>query len=125
MNIQTEKALKIFMDIYGEPSWILNPKEDQKQDEIIKLWDEELSSYTIEQVKQVCYRVAKRKRSMTFPTINHIMSELVYEEKENNTNMDIGTAQSTITLLRAKGYNDEVIRKVVFRLHNVIMDKGE
>ena len=123
MNIQTEKALKIFMDIYGEPSWILNPKEKQKQDEIIKLWDEELSSYTIEQVKKACYRVAKRKRSMTFPTINHIMSELVYEEKENNTNMDIGTMQSTITLLRAKGYSDEVISKVVFRLHNVIMDK--
>ena len=117
MNIQTETAIKIFTDLYGEPIWINNPKENQEPAKIIKLWDEELSGYTVEQVKQACYKVAKRKRSMTFPTINHIMVELAYEEKENQ--QDIGTSEATISLLKRNGYSDEVIDRVVFRLHNI------
>ena len=80
MNIQTQTAMEILSDIYGYPKWDKEAKEGQSPEKIIELWDKELSGYTSDQVKQACYRLVKYRKAMTFPTISHLMSELVDEE---------------------------------------------
>lgn len=94
MNDQTNVALRILSDIYGYPQWEKNTKDGQNADEIIKIWAEELGNYTIEQVKNACYRVAKFRKSMTFPTISHIMAELVDEKKKDEYSLETGNVKA-------------------------------
>lgn len=84
MNIQTQTALKIFSDIYGNPKWLTNEKEGQNSDKIVEMWDSELKDYAIEQIKKACYSIVKYRRAMTFPTLSHIIAELYDVEKKVN-----------------------------------------
>lgn len=84
MNLQFEAAFQILVAIYGMPAWDVKPKEGQNRDEIIRLWCEELKSYTTDQIKTACYWLVRKRRSMTFPTIHHLKAELVCYDNENN-----------------------------------------
>lgn len=81
MSLQTEVAMKILSDVYGYPSWETKTREGQNAQEIIKIWESELKCYTVEQVKQACYRLFKYRKTQTFPTISHLMAELCDQEK--------------------------------------------
>ena len=94
MNEQFRTAMSVLSDIYGYPQWETNTKDGQNADEIAKLWSEELSQYTPEQVKSACYRVIKFRKSMTFPTISHIMAELVDEKKKEEYSLEIGNVKA-------------------------------
>lgn len=90
MSMQFDEAFKILSDVYGYPKWEINPKEGQSKDEIIRVWQDELRPYSVGQVKAACYRLIKYRKAMTFPTISHLMSELVDvkpEPEENTSDM--------------------------------------
>lgn len=88
MKDKTRIAFGIFVDIYGNPSFITKPKAGQSQEEVFAVWDKELENYSEIQIKDACYRIVKYKKSMTFPTISHILAELVGEEKEEKKQKD-------------------------------------
>ena len=85
MNRQTQTALEIFTDIYGRPKWMTSEKEGQDSTKIIKMWDDELAEYGIDQIKKACYTIIKYRRAMTFPTLSHILAELHDVEKNVDT----------------------------------------
>lgn len=99
MNIQTETAINIFNDIYGYPKWQKETKDGQSYDEIIKLWDGELKGYTVQQIKTACYHIIKYRKNMTYPTLSHLLAELVDEEKEENKGDEL---QRVIKALESK-----------------------
>ena len=81
MNEQFELAIRIFSDIYGTPKWEDNPKEGQSIDAITQMWCSELKNYTLDQVREACYWLVRKRKTMTFPTISHLMAELVGQER--------------------------------------------
>lgn len=82
MTLQFETAFDFFVDIYGFPSWEDNLKPGQSKEKIIAIWEKELFGYSCQQIKEACMRVVKYKKSMTFPTISLLMTELYNEKKE-------------------------------------------
>ena len=89
-NIQFETAFDILSNYYGLPNWEVKPKEGQSRDEIVKVWCDELKGYTVDQVKEACYWLTRKKKTMTFPSINVLMNELFSAKKENNPNEEAG-----------------------------------
>ena len=113
MNEQTETAMHILSDIYGYPKWETNTKDGQSADEIMKLWADELGHYSVEQVKQACYRLAKYRKAMTFPTISHLMAELCDEEKEKDTENEPQRVLKVL-LNRQPPFDEDVIQRVMW-----------
>lgn len=91
MNIQTQMALEILGGYYGEPQWLKNPKEGQDTQQILETWDTELAPYSAQQVKEACAWLIRRRRVMTFPTINTLTVELVGKEPEHRETETKGT----------------------------------
>ena len=116
MNIQTETAIKIFNDIYGYPKWQKEAKDGQNYEEIIKLWDGELKDYTVQQVKTACYHIIKYRKNMTYPTISHLLAELVDEEKVDIKEHD---AQRCLKNLLAHNppFSEKVIQWTMWKLY--------
>ena len=86
MNIQFETAFDILSNYYGLPNWEVKPKEGKSREEIVKLWCDELKGYTVNQVKEACYWLTRKKKTMTFPSINVLMNELFNSKKEADPN---------------------------------------
>lgn len=82
-NRQFRVAFEILSAYYGLPKWESNPKEGQSRDEIVNTWCCELSKYTVDQVREACYWLTRRIRTMAFPTIAVLMNELLNKEPEN------------------------------------------
>lgn len=118
MNEQTSMAMRILSDIYGYPQWEKNTKDGQNADEIIKLWSDELGHYTTEQVKQACYRLAKYRKAMTFPTISHLMAELCDEEKEKDTETEPQRVLKEV-LNHQPPFDDDVIQRVMWMSYRI------
>lgn len=76
MNIQFETAYNIFKDFYGEPKWMVDPKEGQNPDVIIEQWCNELAPYSVEQIRQACSWLTRKRRVMTFPMLDSLLAEL-------------------------------------------------
>jgi len=89
MTPQFEEAMRIFTDIYGYPKWEKEAKDGQSRDAIVSLWDRELREYTVQDVKEACYRLIRYRKTMTFPTISHLMSELIDKQKEMSKDDEI------------------------------------
>lgn len=79
MSVQFEEAFNRFVDVYGLPAWEEKPKSGQSREEIVRMWEDELKRFTVEQVRSACYRVIRFKKNMSFPTISHLMAQLVDE----------------------------------------------
>lgn len=116
MNNQTDTAIKIFTDLYGLPKWLKDEKEGQDSEKMIELWDNELKDYTPEQVKVACYRVAKYKKSNTFPSLSHILAELVDEEKHQESGDEVQVCLKAI-LKRQPPFSDIAIQRTMWRLY--------
>jgi hypothetical protein len=82
MSENYRTAMRIFVDFYGQPNWETKTKEGQSPEEIRKIWIDELNGYAEYQVKEACYRMCKYRKVMTFPTISHVMAQLVDEKGE-------------------------------------------
>lgn len=88
MSVQFEEAFNRFVDVYGLPAWEEKPKSGQSREEIVRMWETELKPFTVEQVRQACYRVIRFKKNMSFPTISHLMAQLVDEQTEADKSPD-------------------------------------
>lgn len=82
-NIQFETAFQVFTDIYGLPKWEEAPKEGQNKEKIIETWCNELKGYTVEQVKEACFKVIRWGKIKTFPTLSHLLAQLSEVKQEN------------------------------------------
>jgi hypothetical protein len=118
MKIQTQTAMRILADIYGYPKWEKETKDGQSYDKIIELWDNELSEYTPEQIKIACYRLIKYRKVMTFPTISHLMSELVDEEKNYDDKNEQQRALAEL-LNRQPPFDDLAIQRTMWSLYGM------
>ena len=76
-SIQTQKAIDVLSELYGEPQWLINPKSGQDVSSIFAEWDDALKDYSDDQIATACRMIFKYKRSSTFPRIAHILAELV------------------------------------------------
>lgn len=84
MNKQFETAFAIFRDFYGEPKWNTDPKDGQDPEKIIEKWCEELKGYSVDQIRQACAWITRKRRVMTFPTLDVLLCELSDKEKTIN-----------------------------------------
>lgn len=73
-----ETTFNILVELYGKPNW---GKEGQSIEKIKRIWEDELSDYSDEQIKDACYRLFRYRKTMTFPTISQLMAMLYDEEK--------------------------------------------
>lgn len=121
INDQYITAMRIFSDIFGEPSWLSNPKEGQSTDEIINVWCLELKNYTLDQVKKACYSIVKWKKSMTFPTISHLMSELSDQDVEKVVGDNTSEAQRVYRRLLTERpeYSNLAAQRSIFRVYGI------
>jgi len=125
MNIQFEAVFKIFVDIYGVPPWEAKPKEGQNREEIISLWCDELKGYTIDQVKRAAYSVAKFKKSSSFPTISHLMAELVNEKREACSAPEAVYRELLASKFETDKTNDEkrrICQEAIYATHGICVD---
>lgn len=116
MNNQTDTAIKIFTDLYGLPKWLKDEKEGQDSEKMIELWDNELKDYTPEQVKVACYRVAKYKKSNTFPSLSHILAELVDEDKQENEGDECQKCLRAL-IKKEPPFSDLAVQRTMWRLY--------
>ena len=79
---QTQTAIDVLSELYGEPQWLINPKSGQDVTSIFAEWDDALKDYSEDQIATACRMIFKYKRSSTFPRIAHILAELVDVEPE-------------------------------------------
>ncbi len=101
-NIQTLTVLTIFIEIYGYPKWLTSPKSGQNIKEIISRWNTELDGYSIEQVKEAAYKVVRFKKSMSYPTVSHMLVYLYDVDKEANLNEELAELQRKLSTPRVE-----------------------
>lgn len=76
-NIQTQTAIDTLSELYGKPSWLKTPKQGLNLEKVFAEWDAELKKYSKEQIQVVCRKMYKYRRTATFPSLAHILAELV------------------------------------------------
>ena len=68
-------------ELYGEPTWLSEPKKGMDVEKVFAEWDESLKDYTEDQVKTVCRKLWKYAKTSTFPRLGHILAMLTDVEK--------------------------------------------
>lgn len=130
-NLQTQTAIDTLSELYGKPSWLKTPKQGQNLEKVFAEWDAELKKYSEEQIKVVCRKMYKYRRTATFPSLAHILAELVDVEPESVSESPVTETRSTGVFMQelavfrnhcvTNGYNgkmcysfnvDEALRKV-------------
>lgn len=76
----------ILTELYGSPKWELEKKEGQSKIKVMNEWDKALSGYADDQLQNACYRIFKFKKSSSYPSLSHLLSELVDEKPEDKNN---------------------------------------
>lgn len=80
-SIQTQAAFDVLTELYGEPTWLSEPKKGMDIEKVFAEWDEALKDYSEEQVKTVCRKLWKYAKTSTFPRLGHILAMLTDVEK--------------------------------------------
>lgn len=75
-----DKVIPLAAELFGAPNWIVNPKEDQKPEEIVRQYAIVLSPYCEDSVLNACRNLFRYKNVKTFPTPNQIRSQLKPED---------------------------------------------
>lgn len=129
MNIQFETAYNIFKDFYGEPKWMIDPKEGQNPDVIIEQWCNELQPYSVEQIRQACSWLTRKRRVMTFPMLDSLLAEL--SDKEPVQKKEINKGEEALMcynhmLKNASSCNPPVSKlaaqRVIWNIYGLSMD---
>lgn len=116
MNEQFSTAFNIFKDFYGEPTWNTNPKDGQDPTKIIEKWCEELKGYTVDQIRQACAWVTRKRRVMTFPTLDVLLCELSDKEKQVDNKSEQQTCLSAL-LNHQPPIDELVIQRTMWKLY--------
>lgn len=100
-SLQTDTAISVITELYGEPDWLTKPKEGQNVAVILAEWDEELRRYSEEQVKTAIRKMWKYSKAKSVPRLGHIIAELsdVTPEGNNATERQVNTADDTVQRL--------------------------
>jgi hypothetical protein len=114
MNEQSRTAFNIFTDFYGEPKWMKEPKDGQNPETIIQQWSDELKGYTIDQIRQACAWITRKRRVMTFPTLDVLLCELSDKEKTSNPDNEV---QSCLKTLIGEGFSDLAIQRTMWKTY--------
>jgi len=120
VNEQAQTAINIFTDYYGTPKWLDNPKVGQKPEEIMGVWSQELKGYTTGQIREACNWIVRRRRVMTFPSIDTLLCELSDREKQKDTLTPEEAIKSDLNFwLNTKfADNDDFIGKMMWEKHH-------
>lgn len=118
MNEQFNTAFAILTDFYGEPKWNTDPKSGQDPSKIIEKWCDELKGYTVEQIRQACAWITRKRRVMTFPTLDVLLCELSDKEKRVDTQNEQQMALSEL-LNHQPPFDDLVIQRTMWRLYGM------
>ncbi len=78
----TKYAIDVLTELYGQPAWLVNPKDGQSSDVILREWIEELGEYSATDLKRACLAMFRYKKCSTFPSLSHVSSMLMDTEKE-------------------------------------------
>lgn len=78
----TKYAIDVLTELYGQPAWLVNPKDGQNSDVILREWIEELGEYSATDLKRACFALYRYKKCSTFPSLSHLSSMLMDTEKE-------------------------------------------
>lgn len=78
----TKYAIDVLTELYGQPAWLVNPKDGQNSDVILREWIEELGEYSATDLKRACLAMFRYKKCSTFPSLSHVSSMLMDREKE-------------------------------------------
>ena len=118
MNVQFETAYAILRDFYGEPQWLENPKAGQSTDAIIEKWCEELKGYSIDQIRQACAWLTRKRRVMSFPSLDVLLCELSDKEKtEDSSNESQRVLREMIN--HQPPLDEIVIQRTMWRLYGI------
>lgn len=80
-SIQTQAAFDVLTELYGEPTWLSEPKKGMDIEKVFAEWDEALKDYSEDQIKTVCRKMWKYAKTSTFPRLGHILAMLTDVEK--------------------------------------------
>lgn len=124
MNEQSRTAFNIFTDFYGEPKWMKDPKDGQNPETIIQQWSDELKGYTIDQIRQACAWITRKRRVMTFPTLDVLLCELSDKERELDTNDMTKRAKKAYQdgLLRYPNLPKETHKRLIYEAFGICVD---
>lgn len=106
-NLVTE----ILTELYGSPKWELDKKEGQSRIKVMNEWEKALCNYSEDQLRTVCYRIFKFKKSGSYPTLSHLLSELVDENPEDR-NKSITKEKSELEIWYEKHVVDRIKNKM-------------
>ena len=118
MNDQARTALNVFTDFYGEPKWMREPKDGQNPESIIDLWCSELKDYTIEQIRQACAWITRKRRVMTFPTLDVLLCELSDKEKVVDEKSESQLVLEEL-LNHQPPFDEDVIQRVMWMSYRI------
>lgn len=76
-SLQANTALDRLSELYGEPSWLTDPKQGKNIEKIFAEWDKALQKYSETQIVKACRSIYKYKKSAMFPRSAHLLKELV------------------------------------------------
>lgn len=124
MNEQFETAYNIFKDFYGEPKWMIDPKEGQNPKAIIDQWCSGLKGYTVEQIRQACAWITRKRRVMTFPSLDILLCEL--SDKDRKTSDDDLQTQANKSyqeiLFKFPNLPKEIAQESVYKAFGICVD---
>lgn len=75
-------AIEVLTELYGQPSWLTNPKNGQNPEAILQEWTDELGEYSKADLRRACLSLFKYKKCSSFPSLSHISSMLLDEDRE-------------------------------------------
>lgn len=74
-------VIDVLTELYGQPSWLSNPKGGQNPEVILQEWVDELGDYSDLELRMACLSLFKYKKCTSFPSISHVLSMLVDTKK--------------------------------------------
>ncbi|MFV0626619.1 MAG: hypothetical protein ACK5N8_04650 [Alphaproteobacteria bacterium] len=70
-------VIDVLTELYGQPKWLISPKEGQDPEMILNEWVKELGDYSEADLRRACQALFKYDKCKSFPTLAHIGAMLI------------------------------------------------
>ena len=84
----SKNVIDVLVELYGQPMWLISPKEGQDAEIILEKWTNELGDYNENDLKAACYTLFKYHKCKAFPSLSHVVSVL-QGDKNNQNNTEV------------------------------------
>jgi len=108
-------------DYYGSVPWLDNPKGEQNPELIVEEWAKALESFSGEELRAAVGYIKKHKKSMTCPTLAHVLEALkqipktvIPEEKEDDEPCYTNTADYVRAFVPKGAFYDSWLLNKIF-----------